>query len=644
MEDDDYQRPSPEALLELAKAEEQKKRGGLTIYFGAAPGVGKTYAMLLDARRLKQEGLDVVVGYVETHGRRETDALLEGLEIIPPLIVKYKGIDLREVDLTKVLERKPKLVIVDELAHTDAPGLRNTKRYQDVEEILNAGIDVFTTMNVQHLESLNDVLYQVTNMRIRETVPDSLVEKADELKLIDLPPMELLKRLCEGKVYVGDLAGHAVRDYFRPGNLLALRQLALRAVAGSVDEKMRSYMQAHAISGPWPVKQCVLAGVFASPYAEKLIRLTFRLASDLDAEWIAFYVETDRHKRLSAKEIDWLNKALDLARRLGARVVWIKGSDVTEEIATYARNNNVTKIVIGKPLRVGLRNIIPRKILARTPDIDIYLLDARTEPVIIPKKKRLYFSNTLKYASGLLAVVFMTLIAFLMRNILNEVNLLFLMLFPVILSALYLGRGPSIFAAVISILIFDYMFVLPYYTFSIHDVQYFFSFVVYIVVVVIIGNLASRLRGKMALLRQSESKSTALYGLSRDFVSVQSVEQLFSVLVRHIAQVLPCEMAIFLLANNVPEIRAKTDGFDITPKGMEAVSWVWTNNQPAGQGTDTLPKTKGTYLPMKAAGRLVGVLGFESREGEKAISPDNRLILETLADLAATALDRIEPK
>ncbi len=380
MVDEEFKRPTPEAMLELAKKEEaQKVRGRLTIYFGAAPGVGKTYAMLADARLRRQDGRDIVVGYVDTHGRAETEALLEGQEIIPPQLIEYKGMRLREVDLERIIKRKPEIVLVDELAHTNAPGSRHAKRHQDVEELLNAGIDVYTTLNVQHLESLNDIVYQIIGIRVRETVPDTVLQAAEEIKLIDLPPEELLKRLSEGKVYVKGIIGVAVENFFRPGNLLALREIALRLVADSVDKRMLNYMEAHAIAGLWPVHERVLVGVFASPYAEKLVRSGFRLASELHAEWIAFHVETEKNRGFSEQEKQWLNKALDLAKTLGARVVWVKGADEAEEIAIYARNHNVTKIIIGKPRHFGLFPTIWQRILTKTPNIDIYLLDARTE-------------------------------------------------------------------------------------------------------------------------------------------------------------------------------------------------------------------------------------------------------------------------
>jgi|MudIll2142460700_1097286.scaffolds.fasta_scaffold05608_2 two-component system sensor histidine kinase KdpD len=640
-EDDEYKRPSPEALLEVAQKEEtQKGRGKLTIYFGSAPGVGKTYAMLTDARLCKKEGIDVVVGYVETHRRPETDALLEGLEIIPPLVVKYMGIPIKEVDLEKVLTRKPKLVLVDELAHTDAPNLRNAKRYQDIEELLNAGIDVYTTMNVQHVESLNDIVHQITNIRVRETVPDTLIEGAYEIKLVDLPPEELLKRLHEGKVYVKDMAESAVQKFFRPGNLLALRQLALRAVAGSVDEKMRSYMRAHAIAGPWSAMERVLVGVFASPYAEKLVRSAFRLANEIDAEWIAFYVETGRHKTLSEKEKEWLNKALDLAKQLGARLVWIKGSDVIEEMADYARNNNVTKIVIGKPRSFGLFPSIPKRLLTRTPNIDIYLLDAKVDPKLMPKK-HIKFARPMNYVISTLAVGITSLVAFFLRNRLEQVNLLFLLFLPVILSALYLGRGPSIIAAIMSIMIFDYLFVPPYFTFAVGDVQYFLSFIMYIIIVVVISNLASQLRTKVEMLKQSEIKNIGLYGLSRDLVTAHTIEQVLSLMVRHTLEIFPCEMAIFLPDDEKLTVKAKTTEFEVPPQVLGVASWVMINKQSAGRGTSTLPQARAYYLPMMSGEEIIGVVGFDFRGSEETMTTEKRVVLKTIARLGAMAIERI---
>jgi two-component system, OmpR family, sensor histidine kinase KdpD len=643
MTDREFHRPSPEVLLELAQKEEaQKVRGRLTIYFGAAPGVGKTYAMLADARLRRQEGLDVVVGYVATHGRPETEALLEGLEIMPPRVFKYKGMRLQEVDLDRIIKRKPQIVLVDELAHTNAPGSRHAKRYQDVQELLNAGLDVCTTMNVQHLESLNDVIFQIMGLRVRETVPDTVIQGADEIKLIDLPPEELLKRLSEGKVYIQGIVGIAVENFFRPGNLLALREMALRVVAGSVDTRMLQYMQAHAIAGPWPVQERVVVGVFASPYAEKLVRAAFRFATELRAEWIAFHVETEKNQSFTPQEKAWLNKALGLANKLGARVVWLKGRDEAQEMAEYAQKNNVTKIVIGKPRRFGVFPSIAQRLLTRTPNIDIYLLDARTEKTrtqLLPRK-RLAPSHPGNYLVSLLAVAVVTLIAFALRDLLSQVNLLILFLLPITGSAFYLGRGPSILATISSVLAFDYFFVPPYFTLVIGDLQSFLSFVVYVSVAVLISNLASMLRHKVALLRQSEARSTVLYGLSLDLVTAPSVDQVLHILVRHTRQIFPGEMAIFLPVGRMLEVEAITPGFDVNPQVMGVAAWVLHNRQPAGRGTGTIPQARSSFFPMVTGDKIMGVLAIRF-EGDQVLTPENLMVINTIAHLGAMALDRI---
>jgi two-component system sensor histidine kinase KdpD len=643
MADEEFQRPSPDALLQLAQREEaQKARGRLTIYFGAAPGVGKTYAMLADARLRQQEGRHLVVGYVATHGRAETEALLEGLDIMPPKVFQYKGMQLQEVDLDRIIKRKPQIVLVDELAHTNAPESRHAKRYQDVEELLTAGIDVYTTVNVQHLESLNDVIFQIMGLRVRETVPDTVIQDADEIKLIDISPEELLKRLSEGKVYVKGIVGIAVENFFRPGNLLALREMALRMVAGSVDSRMLQYMKAHAIAGPWPVQERVVVGVFASPYAEQLVRAAFRLAAELRAEWIAFHVETEKNQNFTPQEKAWLNKALGLANKLGARVVWLKGRDEAQEIAEYALQNNVTKIVIGKPRRFGVWPTIAQRLLARTPRIDIYLMDAKVEetPVQPLPRKRLIPGRPENYLISLLAVAAVTLIAFSLRHLLSEVNLLILFLLPITGSALYLGRGPSIFATIISVLAFDYFFVPPYFTFVIGDVQYFFSFVVYVSVAVLISNLASLLRHKVALLKQSEARSKVLYGLSLDLVTAPNVDQVLQILVRHTRQIFPGEMAIFLPVGRMLEVEAITPGFEVNPKVMGVVSWVALNRQPAGRGTGTISQARSSYFPMVTGDKIMGVMAI-TIEGERVLTPDNLVVINTVAHLGAMALDRI---
>jgi len=643
MTDQEDERPEPESLLAIAQQEEAaKKRGKLTIYFGAAPGVGKTYSMLYEARIRQQEGIDVVAGYVETHGRAETEALLEGLEIIPPVVTDYKGVLLKEMDLDRVLARRPQLVLVDELAHTNAPNSRHIKRYEDIEELLNAGIDVYTTLNVQHLESVNDIVFRITGVRVHETIPDTVFRLTDEIKLVDLPPEELLKRLKEGKVYTRDMAEDAVKRFFKSGNLLALREMSLRLVAGSVDEKMLQYMRAHAIGGPWSATERVLVGVLASPYAEQLVRSAFRLAAEMNAEWIALYVETAKHAQLSDEEREWLKNAQDLAEKLGARVVWIKGDDVAEEIAQYAQSHNVTKIVLGKPRHFGVFPSLAQKIMVRTKTIDVFLFAVKSEQPLPKKKIRVI--SPLNYALSALAVIIGSLIGFLLSVILGQVDLLFLMLLPVVVIAFFLGRGPSIFAAVLSVTLFNFLFIPPYYTFDVSDVRYFLSYLLFISSAFVISNLASRLRYKVQQLQHRESRNATLYEFSQDLVKAHNIDQVLHLMISHTRQLFPCEMAIFLPDNGQVAVKASTDGFQINPKELVIATLVRLNSEPAGMSTDTLPEAWAYYLPMKTTDTAKGVVGFHFDKPEQILTRETKVVLDTIARLGALAIERIGAK
>ncbi|BBJ28480.1 DUF4118 domain-containing protein [Athalassotoga saccharophila] len=641
---DEEVRPSPEELLEIANREEKSKRGKLTIYFGAAPGVGKTYAMLSDAHARKAEGIDVVIGYVETHKRPETEALLDGLEIIPPLITDYKGIKLQEVPIEKIKERKPQLVIIDELAHTNAPGSKNMKRYQDIEEILNYGIDVYTAMNVQHLESLKDVVFQITNIRVHETVPDKFVMEANEIKLVDLPPEELLKRLRDGKVYVKDMAEQAVHKFFRPGNLLALRQLALRVLADNVDEKMRNYMKAHAIAGPWVTKERVLVGIFASPYAEKLVRATYRLANELGAEWIALHVETGKNKDFSAQENKWLNDALELARSLGGWVAWVKGNDVTHEIINYAKSHNVNKIIIGKPKKAGLFHTISDRFIFEAKGIDIYMIETQIDKTSFERPKYHFrVHEFLNYLSSAAGVALATGISLLLKNQLTGFDMMFIFLIPLVLTALYLGIGPSIFAIFLSILTYDYLFTRPYFSFEISDFSHLISFVVYTSIVVVISILASQSRKRVFLLKESESRSNALYEFSRDLATVESVDNVLSLMVNHIKRLFNCEIAIFLLEGEKLSIVAKTENFEINTESSGIASWVLINKKPAGFGTETISNAKVFCLPlMTSKDEAIGVIEFDFMGNKQILTMENIIVLETISHIGAMAIERIK--
>ncbi len=636
---------SPEELLEIANKEQNLKRGKLTIYFGAAPGVGKTYSMLSDAHARKKEGIDVVVGYVETHGRKETEALLEGLEVIKPLVVEYKGIKLLEVDVDEIIKRKSQLVLIDELAHTNAPGLRNLKRYQDVEELLNANIDVYTTVNVQHVESLKDIIYSITNVKINETIPDKFLINADEIKLVDLPPEELLKRLKDGKVYVKDMAEQAAHKFFKPGNLLALRQLALRIVADKVDEKMLDYMKAHAIAGPWITKERILVGVFASPTAEQLVRAAYRLANEIDTEWVALHIETEKNAEFSEQEKNWLNNALELARSLGGLVVWVKGNDVTREMLNYAINHNVTKIVLGKPRKIKVfHRSIFEKILLEAEGIDVYLLDFRMNTNVIPKKlfKNLKSSRKpLNILWGILIIAFGMLSAFLLKDYLSSSDLMFSILGSLILIALFLGPITSIISSIISVIIFDYLFIPPYFSFAVSDFHYFLSFVVYVLITLLISILATRLKNKIDLLKKSELKSNVLYELSNSLITAQNLEEILSIIINHTRRLFPFEMAIFIEKDGKPNLSAETDGFKINSEINGIVLWSFVNKKPVGYSTQTLSNKELLALPMISKEHTFGVVVFDLSSNKHLITSESKTIIETIIHLGTMTIERI---
>lgn len=447
-------RPDPDELLAHARhIERRRHRGRLKIFLGYAAGVGKTYAMLDAARQRQQGGVDVVAAYVETHGRADTQAKLEGLEAIPRAQVMHRGVTLEELDLDAVLARRPQLALVDELAHTNAPGGRHVKRYMDVDELLAHGIDVYTTVNIQHLESFNDVVAQITGVTVRETIPDGLLDEADEIELVDLPPEELLDRLREGKVYVPERAALAIERFFRKGNLTALREIALRRAAERVDDQMRDYMSSRAIPGPWPAAERLLVCVSPSPASERLVRIGRRLADQLDGEWFALYVETHGQAELSEVEKDRLARTLLLAESLGAKTVQLPGHSVADTVAQYARSHNVTKIVVGEPryprwLEV-LRGSVLSDIVRKSGDIDVYVISAENE-----ERQRFWFwpgelrSPWYQYLKGVAAVALATALGEIVDPFLAPTNLVMVYLLAVVVTALRWGRGPSALAAV----------------------------------------------------------------------------------------------------------------------------------------------------------------------------------------------------
>jgi two-component system sensor histidine kinase KdpD len=508
-------RPSPEALLENAQREEQ---GRLKIFLGAAPGVGKTYEMLQSSRAKRQEGVDIVVGVVETHGRKETEALLEGLETIPRRRVDYKGAMLEEMDLDALLRRRPEIALVDELAHSNAPGGRHPKRYRDVEELLAAGIDVYTTVNIQHIDSLNDIVAQITSVRVRETVPDSIIDRADDIEVIDITPDDLIQRLKEGKVYVPQTARRALDHYFSPGNLTALRELALRRTAQLVDEQLLSHMQAHAISGPWPAGDRVMVCIDEGPGGESLVRYTRRMADRLRAAWMAFHVETTRSLRFSEEERDRISNAMRLAERLGGETVIVPGHNAVEEIVRHAEANNVSHIVIGKSRksRVAelLRGSVTHELMRRAGAISVHVVAPResdrppsSKGAARPEAKRF---DILPYGWSTAFVALAIGCGMVLNQVLAVQNIALAFLTAVLASAITYGLWPALYTSIVSMLAFNFFFLPPLYTFTITETENVVALFFFLVIAFIASNLAARVRSQAVVARPRQDHGGSL--------------------------------------------------------------------------------------------------------------------------------------
>ncbi len=642
-ERDDERRPSPEALLSLAQ---QEQGGRLKVFLGAAPGVGKTYTMLEAAQARRREGVDVVVGVVETHGRAETQTLLVGLEVIPRRQVEYKGRVLTEMDLDAILARHPALVLVDELAHTNAPGSRHPKRYLDVEELLAAGIDVYTTVNIQHLESLNDVVAQITGVRVRETLPDRVLEQADDIELVDLSPDELLQRLREGKVYVPDQAERAIRHYFRKGNLTALRELSLRHTAQRVDAQMRTYMQAHAIPGPWPAQDRIMACVSANPHAQRLVRTAKRRADRRRCEWLAVYVETPAHHRLSEADRDRVAATLRLAEQLGGEAITIPGQDVAEDLVRYAQARNVTELMVGKSIESRWREVlfgsIVHDVIRHSGDIDVYVITGEDEPGQRPLAEPggQPPGRVNAYLTSALAVALAGLLVWVLQSFLTLPNRSLVFLIAVLWTAARWGLGPSIFASVLSVLVYDFLFVPPTMTLTVASPQDVLALAIFVIAAVLTSNLAGRARDQADAARRREARTRVLYGLSRELAGAAGTDAVGRAIVKEMAESQGGQAAVLLadagrlLVNAVQPL-----GTTLTEAECAAATWAWQHNQATGRGADTLPGVDWFFLPLSTAQGVVGVMGLRtSRSGP--IPPDQRRLLEALADQAAIAIER----
>ena len=640
------QRPDPDELLKHTQAEEQAaKRGKLKIFLGYAAGVGKTYAMLEAAHQRKTQGIDVVVGYVETHKRAETEELVEGLDVLPRKQVEYRGVTLPEMDVDEVIKRHPAIVLVDEFAHTNAPNSRHPKRYMDVEEILDAGIDVYTTLNVQHLESLNDVVAQVTGVIVRETVPDRVLDEASEIEVIDLPPDELMMRLKEGKVYIPEQASRAIDKFFRKGNLTALREMSLRRAAERVDDQMRSYMQTRSISGPWAAGERLLVCISPSPLAEKLIRTTRRLADELNAEWYAVYVEIASKPETKPTNRERIGRTLQLAEELGAKSLTIAGRSIQEAVLDFAHKNNITKVVVGKPLKPRWQEIwngsIVDQLIYASGDIDVYVISARTElsKSILPREWQLHRPFG-RYVLGLLLVAVSTSLGLLIRGNLEPANLVMLYLASTVISAIYLGRGPSLLTAVAGVLAFDFFLIPPYLTFAVSDTQYFITFIALLIVSLVVSSLTARVREQAEAAIQRERQTAALYDLSKDLTSAADLLQVANIIISQIGNAFGRDVAIFLPDNQQLQIFASSPNYQPDENELAVASWAYQHDQPAGRGTDTLPAASLRCHPLKTSNGIVGVLGVRSKDQTNFLSSEQRLTLAAFANQSALAIER----
>ncbi len=646
--DTDNIRPSPEAMLKLAQAEEaQADRGKLKIFLGYAAGVGKTFSMLSAARQRKREGRDVVAAYVESHGRDETDALLAGLETMPKLRLAYQGVPLFELDLDAVLTRHPQIALVDELAHTNAPGSRHKKRWQDVQELLAAGIDVYTTVNVQHFESLNDVVKKITGVMVRETVPDLLLDLAAEIQLVDIPPDELLERLGEGKIYIPEQAARAMEKFFQPGNLIALRELSLRRAASRVDDQMRSYMETRAIPGPRTVAERLLVCISGSPFGEKLMRTTRRLADEMKAPWHVLYIETPDTSRFSRENRERIWRDLRLAESMGATVASVTAATVAEAVADYAGRHNITKIVVGKPTRPRWRELlrppIVDQIIRASGEIDVYVVSMSLGERRTAARQRRPIRDIpwAGHAAAVALVAGTTLFCGLVRPFFSPTNTVMFYLLAVVAAAVRLGLQPAVVTAFLGVLSFDFFFVAPRFSLAVSDVEYLMTFAGFLTVGLVISTQVARSRERAESLRLREVQTASLYYLSRDLAKAADLVAVTGAVLRNLKESLKAEVAVFLADGEQLKIISASEKLNLDLKERAVADWTFRNHQAAGCGTTTLGSATLLYLPLKTATTIHGVLGVRLEEMADYNSQQHRLLLDAFASQTAMALERV---
>lgn len=643
-------RPDPDALLARVQGEERlKRRGKLKIFLGYVAGVGKTYGMLKAAHLRRKEGIDVKIGYVETHDRPETDALLAGLDMIPRKMAEYRNVTLPEMDLDAVLLLKPQLVLVDELAHTNAPGSRHTKRYQDVEEILGAGIDVYTTLNIQHLDSLNDVVAQITGVTVRETVPDRVIDEATEIELVDLPPQELIQRLKEGKVYVPELAAQAIERFFNEGNLFALRELTLRRAAERIDEQMLAYMQIRAITGPWATKENILVCIGPSPLSERLVRIARRQADRTGARWTAIYVEVPSHQRLSKEDKDRIGRTLQLAGKMGATAVTVFGTNIAATVVDYARRHNVTRIIIGKTLRPRWQEYVFGSVvdtlIHTSGSIDIYVISSGEDAPqkLIDIEPLLLATPPRDYLAIFSIIAGITIFGWVVRAVISPTNIAMLYLLAVAGVAWRKGLRAAVFTAVIGVLAFDFFLIPPYFTFRISDTEYLITFAGMIIVGAVISLLVTRAREYADAARIRERQTATLYALSQDLATAVDADTIIAAVERHIREIFQWECT-FLLPKDGQLIVYPADhsGLHLDADEIAVATWAFSHGEVAGYDTDTLHASRLRYIPLRSTQGILGIMGVKPSEPEGVITQEQEHILMAFASQTAVALERVK--
>ncbi len=640
MEHSPQYRPDPDALLHaLKRQEENSARGKLKIFFGMSAGVGKTYDMLKSAHEVKAKNIDVVIGYIETHKREETEALVSGLEIVPRKQLEYRGVLLEEMDIDAIIARKPQLVLVDELAHTNNPGSRHAKRYQDVLELLEHGIDVFTTVNVQHLESRADTVAQITGTVIRETVPDSIFEQADEVEVIDIPPDELLKRLAEGKVYTPDRSQRAVENFFKKGNLTALREMSLRLTAERVDHQLRDYMQSQRITDTWKSGQRLLIGISPSPSTISVIRWARRMAYTLNATWIAVYVETSRTVSDEAKK--QLNSNLKLAADLGAEIITTAGEDIASALVRIAHQHNATQILIGKTTRRSLfGGSLLNQLIDVSGDLDVYVVGEHDESHQRNKKFTLpeFHSGLAQYAVSALIIFVSALVCFPFSEHIGYQTVSLILLLIVALLPLRFGVGPVLLAAAMSAMLWNFFYIPPRFTFAIGLPQDILMFLTYFAIAAVTGTLTARIRSRERVVRQREEHSSALFALTKQLTAAKTQDEVAEAGVKHIARFFSADVSIFLSQPDGDIFTAAhaSSMIAVDEKEFGVAAWVYWNEKKAGKFSDTLPSASATYYPISGPRYPLGVIGLNRKENKQLTIDQESLLQNFIAQIAST--------